>query len=125
MGDAPLSNPPPRSEVAALLQLFQQQLQHVDQRREDRREAAEREERLLASIAEREARLEARLLQTTFTTSPNNAYHLRRISDRRGGQGVPPDGNGAAYILELVDPPAGHFPDLPIGTLTPERGAQE
>jgi hypothetical protein len=84
---SPRRSPSPPTEVAALLQLFQMQQQQAadqrreddrrredqeqrredrreEQRREDRREAAEREERLANRFAEREARLEARLLQT-------------------------------------------------------------
>jgi len=60
--------------MAALLQPFQRQQQQAadrkqEQCREDRREAAEREERLEACIAEREARVEARLLQNQPTAS--------------------------------------------------------
>jgi hypothetical protein len=69
---SPRRSPSPPSKVAALLQLFQQQLQQaLDQRREDRRETAAREDSLEAQrredrreTAERKARLEARVIQS-------------------------------------------------------------
>ena len=75
---SPRRSPSPRSEVAALMQLFQLQMQQAadreqryeEQRREDRREAAE----LRREAAEREARLEARLLRTPTTTA--GAYRI-------------------------------------------------
>jgi sRNA-binding protein len=96
--------------VAALLQLFQQQQQQAadreqrreerreEQRREDRREAAEREERLEARITEREARLEAHLLQTPSTASVG--YRIcAAAKEFRPFEGKE---DGAAYILELT-----------------------
>ena len=70
-------SPSPPSEVAALLQLLQQQQQqaadreqrHEEQRREDRREAEAQRREDRREAAEREARLEARLLQTPTTAS--------------------------------------------------------
>ena len=56
------------------MQLFQMQQQHAaDQRREDRRDAAAREERLEALSAEREASLEPQLLQAPSTPTVGSA----------------------------------------------------
>jgi hypothetical protein len=135
--------------VTALLHLFQQQLQQAaDQRREDRREAAAREDRLEAQrredrreAAEREARFEARLLHTHSTTSIG--YRIGAAAKEfRSFEGKE---DGAAYILELThllgthEVPVAHwprelslklkgpaanwyaarFPDLPAGTFPP------
>ena len=100
----------PQSEVAALMQLFQQQQQQAadreqrreerrdEQRREDRREAAEREARLEARLAEREARVEARLLQNPSIASVG--YRIGSAAKEfRPFEGKE---DGAAYILELT-----------------------
>ena len=118
---SPRRSPSPPSEVAALLQLFQQQQQQAadreqrreeqaadrehrreerrdEQRREDRRETAEREERLEARVAEREARLEARLLQTPSPASVG--YRIGAAAKEfRPFEGKE---DGAAYTLELT-----------------------
>ena len=106
--------------MAALLQLFQQQLQQAaDQCREDRREAAAREERLereaaaredrqeaqrredRCEAAEREARLEARLLQTPSATSVG--YRIGAAAKEfRPFEGKE---DAVAYILELTHLP--------------------
>ena len=135
--------------MAALLLLFQQQQQHVDareqrheeQRREDRREAdaLRREDRREA--AEREARLEARLLQ--IPPSPSVGYKIGAAAKEfRSFEGKE---DGATFILELTHLLATHevpvtqwprelslklkgsaanwyaarFPDLPAGTFPP------
>ena len=142
--------------MAALLLLFQQQQQHVDareqrheeQRREDRREAdaqrreadaQRREDRREA--AEREARLEARLLQ--IPPSPSVGYKIGAAAKEfRSFEGKE---DGATFILELTHLLATHevpvaqwprelslklkgsaanwyaarFPDLPAGTFPP------
>jgi hypothetical protein len=88
---SPRRSPSPRTEIAALLHLFQMQQQQAadqrreddhrseEQRREDRREAAEREERLTDRIAERDASLEARLLQTQSiaTVGPASTFGFK------------------------------------------------
>ena len=93
---SPRRSASPQAEMTSLMQLFQLQMQqaadreqrheeqrredehrHEEQRREDRREAAE----LRREAAERETRLEARLLQTTST--PAGAYRIGVATSRR------------------------------------------
>ena len=103
---SPRRSTSPQAEIAALMQLFQLQMQqaadreqrheeqaadreqrHEDQRRADRREAAERE-----------ARLEARLLQTPSTTA--GAYRIGAAAkDFRPFEGKE---DAAAYIFEFT-----------------------
>jgi hypothetical protein len=99
--------------MTSLMQLFQLQMQqaadreqrheeqrrederrHEEQRREDRREAAE----LRREAAERETRLEARLLQTTST--PAGAYRIGAAAkDFRSFGGTE---DAAAYVFEFT-----------------------
>jgi hypothetical protein len=135
--------------VAALLPLFQQQLQQAaEQRREDRREAAEREARLdeqrredRRGAAEREARLEARLLQTPYTVSvgyrigapakefrpfegkEDGAGYILKLTHLLGTREVPVVQWPGELSLKLKGPAANwhaaRFPDLPAGTSPP------
>lgn len=150
LGASPSPSPPrerrsprrstsPPSEVAALMQLFQMQMQ---QAAEDRREAAQRHEEQRREdrreAAEREARLEARLVQIP-STSPGGYRIGVAAKDFRPFEGKE---DGAAYVLELthllgthaipvtqwprelslkLQGPAANwyaarFPDLPAGT---------
>ncbi len=119
--------------MAALLHLFQQQLQQAaDQRSEDRREAAAREDCLEAQrredrreAAEREARLEARLLHTHSTTAIG--YRIGAAAKKfRACEGKE---DGAAYILELThllgthEVPVAHSQRAPSLRGVSERGA--
>ena len=129
--------------------LFQQQQQyaaareqrHEEQRREDRREADAQRREDRRDAAEREARLEARLLQIPH--SPSVGYKIGAAAKEfRSFEGKE---DGATYILELTHLLATHevpvtqwprelslklkgsaanwytarFPDLPAGTFPP------